>query len=210
MSSFSALALKPVEQLLNRGIGLSSTAGAMAAALDGQTLGIQVDGTPLVLQLRAGNGRLELTTTKAESGTEMGSYADARVAGSPLALLRLLGSDPEALIRDGEIRMTGDTDVADRFRDLLHMAKPDLEEELSKLVGDPLAHRVGLVGREFADFGRRTLDSVSRSTGEYFTEERRTLPTQFEAGEFYGEVDTLVDDVERAAARLARLKEHPT
>lgn len=208
MTSLSALALKPLEHLLNRGIGLSSTAGAMAVALEGKSLDIQLDGTPLALQLIARNGRLQVIPTKAESGTGDGSYVG--VAGSPVAMLRLLGGDPQALIRDGDIRMTGDTDVANQFRDLLHMARPDLEEELSKLIGDPLAHRVGVVGREFVDFSRRTVDSVSRSVGEYFTEERRTLPTRFETQEFYRDVDTLVNDVERAAARLARLRDRST
>lgn len=204
MTSLSELALKPVEQLLNRGIGLSSTAGAMAAALEGKSLGIQVDGMPLQLQLQASGSRLQLKPSLPESGTGMGSCL---VAGSVVGLLRLLTEDPQALIRDGEIRMTGDTEVGNQFRDLLRMAKPDLEEELSKVIGDPLAHRVGMVSREFADFSRRALGSVSRSVGEYLTEERRVLPTKFEVDEFHRDVDTLVNDVDRAEARLARLKE---
>lgn len=204
MSSLSTLALRPIEQLLNRGIGLSSTAAAMAAALEGKSLAIQVDGMSFAVLLQAVAGRLQLTTTRMESGTESGSCL---VAGSGLSLLKLLGSDPQALVRSGDIRMTGDTDVADRFRELLHMARPDLEEELSKVIGDPLAHRVGVVGREMVDFGKHAVESVTRSVGEYFTEERRTLPTRFEVDEFHRDVDILTNDVERAEARLARLKE---
>ncbi|MEZ5564089.1 MAG: SCP2 sterol-binding domain-containing protein [Gammaproteobacteria bacterium] len=203
-TSISTLALKPVERLINRGIGLSSTAGAMAAALAGRSLDIQLEGTHIVLQLKARAGSVQLTAGDKVPGTVAtdSGVADATVAGSPLAMLRMLGGDPQALIRDGDIRMTGNTDVANQFRDLLHMARPDLEDELAKLVGDPLAHRFGVMGREFVDWGRRTVDSVSRSVGEYLTEERRTLPTRIEAQEFYREVDTLVNDVERAEARL--------
>ena len=43
--------------------------------------------------------------------------------------------------------MTGDTDIAEQFRDLLRFATPDLEEELSRLVGDPLAHQAGNAAR---------------------------------------------------------------
>ncbi len=197
---FSAASLRPIELLINRGIGLSSTAQAMAAALDGKALDVRLDGTPLALRLTARDGQLRL------SGINEGAAA-ATLAGSPLAMLRLLGGDPQQLIREGEVRMTGDTDVANQFRDLLHMARPDLEEELAKLVGDPLAHQFGNLARGFADFSLRTAESLSRSFGEYFTEERRTLPTRTEAQEFFRDVDRVSNDVERAEARVASLRE---
>ena len=142
----------------------------MAAALDGKSLDVRLDGTPLALRLsatgRPGAGR---------PGRRATGVAAATLAGSPLAMIRLLGGDPQALIREGDVRITGDTDIANQFRDLLHMARPDLEEELSKLVGDPVAHQVGNLARGFADWGERAAESVSRSVGEYLTEERRTL-----------------------------------
>ncbi|MSR09374.1 MAG: hypothetical protein EXR82_07605 [Gammaproteobacteria bacterium] len=197
---FSAVTLRPIELLINRGIGLSSTAQAMAAALDGKALDVRLDGTPLALRLTARDGQLRL------SGIGEGAAA-ATLAGSPLAMLRLLGGDPQQLIREGDVRMTGDTDVANQFRDLLHMARPDLEDELARLVGDPLAHQFGILARGFADFSLRTAESVARSFGEYFTEERRTLPTRTEAQEFFRDVDRVTNDVERAEARVASLRE---
>ena len=197
---FSAAAFRPIERLINRGIGLSSTAQAMAAALDGKALDVRLDGTPLALRLIAVDGQIRLTGIG-----EM--PAAATLAGSPIAMLRLLGGDPQALIREGDVRMTGDTDVANQFRDLLHMARPDLEDELSKLVGDPVAHQLGSLAKGFADWGLRTAESVSRSVGEYLTEERHTLPTRTEAQEFFREVDRVTNDVERAEARVGRLQE---
>ena len=196
---FSAAALRPIELLLNRGIGQSSTAQAMAAALEGQTLDVRLDGTPVALRLTARNGALLVTGPGESAGS-------ASLAGSPLAMFRLLGGDPQALIRDGEVRLTGDTDVASQFRDLLHMARPDLEDELSRLVGDPVAHELGNFARSLVDWGGRTAESLSRSFGEYFTEERRTLPTRPEALEFFQDVDKIANDVDRAEARLARLR----
>ena len=196
---FSTFALRPVELLINRGIGLSSTARAMAVALEGKSLDVRLDGTPVSLRLSARDGQVLVTPTGE-------APAAATLAGAPLAMIRLLGGDPQALIREGDVRITGDTDIANQFRDLLHMARPDLEEELSKLVGDPLAHQVGNLARGFADWGVRAAESLSRSVGEYLTEERRTLPTRTEAEEFYREVDRVANDVERAEARLSRLK----
>ncbi|MBL8201165.1 MAG: SCP2 sterol-binding domain-containing protein [Chromatiales bacterium] len=196
---FSSVAFRPVELLINRGVGLSSTARAMAVALEARSLDVRLDGTPLALRLSARDGQVRVTAPG-------DGAAAATLAGPPLAMIRLLGGDPQALIREGEVRITGDTDIANQFRDLLHMARPDLEEELSKLVGDPVAHQVGNLARGFADWGLRAAESLSRSVGEYLTEERRTLPTRVEVDEFYRDVDRVANDVERAEARLARLK----
>jgi ubiquinone biosynthesis protein UbiJ len=200
MDFLSSATFRPIELLINRGIGLSSTAQAMAAALDGKALDVRLDGTPLALRLTASDGTLRATAPGELPAT-------ATLAGSPLAMLRLLSGDPQALIRKGDVRISGDTDVANQFRDLLHMARPDLEEELSKLAGDPLAHQLGNMAREFREWGERTVSSVSRSLGEYLTEERRTLPTLVEAAEFCRDVDQLANDVERAEAQLALLRE---
>ncbi len=196
---FSTVAFRPIELLINRGIGLSSTARAMAVALEGKSLDVRLDNTPLALRLSALDGQVRVAATGDGS-------AAATLAGSPLAMIRLLGGDPQALIREGDVRITGDTDIANQFQDLLHMARPDLEEELSRLVGDPVAHQVGNFARGFADWGARAAESLSRSVGEYLTEERRTLPTRTEAEEFFRDVDRVANDVERAEARLNRLK----
>jgi len=204
---FSAAAFWPVELLINRGIGLSSTAQAMAAALKGKALDVRLDGTPVALRLTARDGQIRVTGASAAPADPAPATT---LAGTPLAMIRLLGGDPQALIREGEVRMTGDTDVANQFRDLLHMARPELEEELARLVGDPLAHEVANLARGLADWGARAAGSLSRSVGEYLTEERRTLPTRAEAEEFYRDVDRVANDVERAEARLALLKSRRT
>jgi ubiquinone biosynthesis protein UbiJ len=196
---FSSAAFRPVELLINRGIGFSATAQAIAATLEGKVLDVRLDGTPLALRLTARNGQVRATAPG-------DGAAAATLSGTPLAMIRLLGGDPQARIRDGDVRISGDTDVANQFRDLLHMARPDLEEELSKLVGDTVAHQLGNLARDLTDWGARSVESVSRSVGEYLTEERRTLPTRTEAEEFYRDVDQVANDVERAEARLNRLK----
>jgi len=196
----SSATCRPIELLINRGIRLSSTAQAMAAALDGKSLDVRLEETPLALRLVARDGIIRVSAPGELPAT-------AVLAGSPLAMIRLLSGDPQALIRAGDVSISGDTDVANQFRDLLHMARPDLEEELSKVVGDPLAHELGNMAREMKDWGERTVLSVSRSFGEYLTEERRTLPTQAEATGFCRDVDQLANDVERAEARLALLRE---
>ncbi|HEY5807796.1 MAG TPA: hypothetical protein VIT67_07495, partial [Povalibacter sp.] len=92
------------------------------------------------------------------------------------------------------------------FSELLKHARPDLEEELSRVIGDVAAHQVGNVARSVLAFGRRATDTFSQNIAEYLQEEGRDLPTRVEADEFIAGVDTLRDDVERVAARLSLLE----
>ena len=52
--------------------------------------------------------------------------------------------------------------------------------------------------------GRPT--ALRMNTAEFLQEESRVLPAPLEAQAFYSDVERLRDDVERAAARLARLE----
>jgi len=201
METLPTLAWRPLERLINHGIRQSSTAGALAAALDGKSLRVRVEGMPWQMQLAAGGGQVRVS-----GGETPGELPTATVEGGPLSILGLLRGDPQARIRDGQLRISGDTEVATQFHELLRMAAPDLEEELSKVLGDPLAHQVGSLAQALAHWGERAARSVSRSLGEYLTEERQLLPTRTEATEFYAAVDTLAGDVDRAEARLTHLR----
>ncbi|MCC5793779.1 MAG: SCP2 sterol-binding domain-containing protein [Chromatiales bacterium] len=199
VNDLASLLLSPAQALVNRGIAGSATAQGLARDLEGQALELAISGTPLRIMARVGAGQLELLPSD-------GGDADVRLAGAPLALLALLGPDPQQPVRDGRVRLTGDTAVADRFRALLRAARPDLEEQLARLAGDPLAHGAGNLARGGAAWARNALGSFERSLGEYLREERRWLPTRPEVGQWLVEVDRLRDDVERAGARLERLR----
>lgn len=192
------LLLEPLRALVNRGLRGSTTAATLAAELEGRSLALSISGTPLRLTLVVRDGLVDL-----EPGTP--DTPDTLLEGPPLSLLALLGGDPQAPLRAGQVRLSGSTEVADRYRELLAAAAPDLEEELSRLVGDPAAHQAGRLARGGARWARHAAGSLARSLGEYLREERRTLPSRPEVAEWIAAVDTLRSDVERAEARLARL-----
>jgi ubiquinone biosynthesis protein UbiJ len=89
---------------------------------------------------------------------------------------------------------------------LLKLARPDLEGELAKWIGDIPAHAVGEIARGTRAWLTRAGDALRMNTAEYLQEESRAMPAPLEAQAFYGDVEKLRDDVERAAARLARLE----
>ena len=67
--------------------------------------------------------------------------AEAEIAGGPLSLLALAGDAPEAVLQRGDVQIRGDAELAQKFRELAMLLRPDLEEELSKVIGDVPAHQ---------------------------------------------------------------------
>jgi ubiquinone biosynthesis protein UbiJ len=104
------------------------------------------------------------------------------------------------------VRIEGDAEVAQRFRELLAVARPDVEEELALVLGDVAAHRIGRFARGVLQWGRAATDSLATNVVEFLQEEGRDLPTRVETEEFLAGVDRLRDDAERFEARLARLE----
>ncbi len=197
---FAELLSRPFELFINHGLSQSGAAQTLARELEGRTLGFTVDGTPLDLRLSVSGGRISVTRTD-------GTAPDAGLRGTPLSLGRLLREDPQASVRDGSVQMTGDTDIADRFRELLRLATPDLEAQIARLAGEPVARQVSDATRAFADWGAATGQKMERGVAQYLQEKSGVLPSRAETEAFSRQVDELVNDVARAEARLERLKE---
>jgi ubiquinone biosynthesis protein UbiJ len=191
--------LSPLESLLNRNIAASSTARALCRRLDTKVLALHVEGTPLSIYFKAQGEQMSLDTK--HDGTP-----HATLSGTPLSLLRMAGPAPEAAIRTGSVHIHGDAEVAQTFSELLKQARPDLEEELSRVIGDVAAYRVGSVARSALDFARKAADTFAQNVSEYLQEEGRDVPSRTEAEEFIAGVDKLREDVDRFEARLALLE----
>ncbi|MBM0104313.1 SCP2 sterol-binding domain-containing protein [Steroidobacter sp. S1-65] len=191
--------LTPLESLLNRNIAASSAARALCRRLDTKVLALHVEGMPLSIFFRAQGEQMCLDTTY--EGTP-----NATLSGTPLSLLRMAGPAPETALRTGSVHIHGDAEVAQTFSELLKQARPDLEEELSRVIGDVAAHQVGNAARSALGFARRAADTFAQNVSEYLQEEGRDAPSRTEADEFIAGVDKLRDDVDRFEARLALLE----
>ena len=188
-----------VEALLNRGLPRSPRARELVAELAGRRLAIELTGVAEWLLTADGNG---ITMQRGPVVT-----ADARIAGGALSMLGLLTSGTTDAIQRGDVRLTGDADVAERFRELLKLLRPDPEEELALLIGDVPAHELARGTRAVAAWCGRALDTTVRNVGEYLAHERGDLISSAEARQLLAGVDTLREDVDRLAARLELLAE---
>lgn len=194
------IVFRPFEALLNRGLGESAAARELAAALEGRCLGLAIDGTPFDIRLLVKTGRIGVTLPD-------GAAPDARLAGGPLGMGRLLGGDPKAALREGVVRLTGDGEIARQFQELLRLAAPDLEREISRYIGEPLAREFAAARSAAHRWGEEATTDAAHRMAQYLKEDARLVPSASEVACFARDVDTFVNDVERAEARLARLKE---
>lgn len=191
------------ERLLNRNLPSSPRARKLCGELAGRRVALTIEGLALRFVLGSDGDRLSLVREAATSEGPM--PADAEFHGTPLNLLALAGPDAEGVIRRGDVRIEGDAETAQRFRELLHLLRPDLEEEMSQLLGDAAAHRLGKLGSGFLEFGRRFVSTGTRNVAEYFAHERADLVPRAEADAFFADVDRTREDLDRLAARIATI-----
>ena len=210
-----------LESVLNRCIRESSRAGELLEDLDGRSLEIVVRGLGIRLRMQATKTDLALSVGSARSGATVSgtdsaaapaadpsSSATATVEGTVPVLLGLLGNAGAAGFRESGAELSGDVATAEAFAELLRHARPDLEGELSKLIGDIPAHEVARAARRTDDWARQAGSALTMNTSEFLQEEARQLPPRVEVNAFGRDVECLRDDVERAAQRLATLEQH--
>jgi len=212
--------LASIEALFNRGIAGSAEASALAQRLNATMIRIEVHGITAVeasvmggrLALLAAGSKTEAAAEVATgtSGARAGSTtADATIAGSPLALLRLVRGGPTRRDPAAAAQVRGDAQIADSYRRLFALARPDLEEELSRVVGDLPARRLAQFGARSFAWALRAQRTAGDNVAEYLQEESRDLVNRAELEEFLRGVDAVRDTAERIEARLKRLERMP-
>ena len=151
---------------------------------------------------------IDLALTVKASGEVSTAASNARddviLTVDPVLLPRLLARDEDAF---RNIRISGDSAFAD---ELLHIGKHlrwDLEEDLSGILGDILAHRVALAGQSLARWHAETIRNVLQMSTEYLTEERPLLAKPVYMHEFVHEVSALHEAALNLEKRVSALME---
>jgi ubiquinone biosynthesis protein UbiJ len=191
--------LASAEALLNRCIDSSAQASGLARRLEGTSLQVDIDGLTRI-RASAHRGRLALL-----AGDDSG--ADAVISGSLPALLRLLEGGASREPGQAAAQIRGDAEIANRYRELFKLARPDPEEELSRWIGDLPARGVSRIARRTLEFARRVGRTAGENIAEYLQEEGRDLVNRTELDEFLRGVDELRETADRIEARLGRLEQ---
>jgi ubiquinone biosynthesis protein UbiJ len=185
-----------IENILNRGLPQSPRAQQLCAELAGRSVAVEVREIARLLVESTGKS---LRVTRGDAG------AEAEIVGGPFGLLALNGTSPEAAIQRGDVEIRGDAELAQKFRELILLLRPDLEEELSHFVSDVPAHQIGRLARMAFGWTHKAATTTAQNLAEYFGHERQDLVPRNEGDQFLRGVDALREDVDRLDARIALL-----
>lgn len=134
---------------------------------------------------------------------------DVTITGNPPAFLKMvMGEFTPSLVGSGQMQITGDLELGQRFQKILKRIDIDWEEHLSIYVGDIAAHRIGYAARQFRQWTRHVARTLRDDFNEVMTEELRVAARQEAVDEFMSGVDRLRADVERLEKRFNRLKDN--
>jgi ubiquinone biosynthesis protein UbiJ len=190
-----------IERLLERAAAQaradSPRAASLIKQLQGRTLAIRVSGLPWGITIESTGRTLRSRVT---------AQPDATITGAPLSLIALIRSDPQAAITRGDVKMEGDTEVAQRFRELGLLLQPDLEALMARLLGRSSAHLAMRGLQALRQWAQATAWTAMQNAAEYLAHERGDLVSRSEAEHFLRAVDQLREQFDRIDARLQRLE----
>jgi ubiquinone biosynthesis protein UbiJ len=185
----------PLVKLFNRVLSDYPMAREQLAKHAGKTIAASVG--PLDCRLRV---TAEGTTELVGEGGEFSADVTFQV---PLSLLpRLMQREESAY---PEVVFSGDSEFAALLSTLAREMKWDIEEDLSRLVGDIAAHRIVDTASRAHAWQRDSAQRFTENVAEYLTEERRAFITKSDLETLALANETLRDDVARLEARLRKL-----
>ena len=195
--------IRALQGALNGYLSLDPDATSRFATLTGKVIAVELDGLARTIYFAPAPDTVCILADYA-------GVPDATLRGTPWALLRMGGlqSDSRAAreaLASGAVRISGDVELGQRFKQILDVIEIDWEEHLSGLVGDLLAHKLGNAARAAQGWARQAAATLGQDFAEYQQEEACNLARPDDVQNFIGAVDTLRNDVERLEQRVVRL-----
>ena len=127
---------------------------------------------------------------------------DTSITLTPPLALRILAGDEAAR---QQAKIDGDAALAQEIAYLTKHLRWDVEEDLSKVLGDVVAHRIGQTARDLnawrVDAGR----NLAENFRDYWLEERPLVASREAVEAFNRDIDRLRDDAERLEKRIEKL-----
>ena len=130
------------------------------------------------------------------------SDSDAMLRMTPPVAARFLMGDEGVR---SQVEITGDAEFVREIAYLAQYLPWDVEEDLSRVLGDVVAYRAVSTARGLAQWGRQSAENVTQSIQEYLTEEQPVIAKTTQVEKFIRDVDDVRDAVARLEKRLEKL-----
>jgi ubiquinone biosynthesis protein UbiJ len=193
------LLIGALETGLNAYLGLDEQLEQLLAPMAGKVLAIHITPFNETLYLCPTQDRIQFL----ENYT---GEVDTRLSGSLSALgLMGLSATPMRSLFKGEVRIEGDTLLAQKLQRMFEKLDINLETKLARYSSDDFAQRVSHLFRTSRDWTQNTLTSFRLNLEEFLQEETRDLPAKAEAELVFQEIDAVRSDLDRLNARVERL-----
>ena len=127
---------------------------------------------------------------------------DATLSTTPSALLRYLSAAPRDLTL---IAIEGDAAFGAALREIMGQLSWEAEEDLSRVVGDVLAHRIAGVAKHWFAWQEQAVKRFALSATEYWTEEQPLLAKPNQLAQFGRDVQALDAQVTQLENRIGKL-----
>ncbi|EPZ8240102.1 ubiquinone biosynthesis accessory factor UbiJ [Vibrio fluvialis] len=111
------------------------------------------------------------------------------------------------LIKQDKLVLEGDIQLAQKFSQLMTDCKPDIEEWLSRVTGDVVAHTVVQGAKNVGALLSAQLSKHQNHLAQVLTEEWRVAPGPLELAYFCDQVDDVKSQAARLESRLNQLLE---
>jgi len=188
-----------LEVAINRVLQLDEDIQPRLKTLQGKVIAIDVRGLDVPLYLIPEANKLSVY------GRFEGE-PDTTLRGTPLGLMRMgLSKHADDALFAGDVVISGDVELGQKFSEILEAMDIDWEEHLSHFTGDLVAHKMGNAVRSLFSWSQQTVGTLGQDVGEYLQEENEAVPNQDEAESFMSQVDVLRTDVDRMEARVRRM-----
>ena len=162
--------------------------------LSGKTFAVQAAPLPTLSFSVLPDGSVSDAATSA--------MADATLSATPDALLRYFSVEP----RDPAlIKLSGDAALGAEIGHILAHISWEAEEDLSRLFGDIIAHRMAGFGRDLWAWRKQSALNLATAASEYFTEERPLIAKRSHIEQFAQEVDRVRITTDLLEARIETL-----
>lgn len=193
------LALHGLEASMNSYLRMDPDTIARLAKLNGKIIKMEIEDWRISFYILP-------TTHGVELQHDYSGEADTCISGKLDAMFKLscAKGSSESLFKN-RIAVSGNTQTGEAVREILAKIDIDWEEQLSKLTGDIIAHKVGNVFRTIKNASQKTRQTIGLNIKEYLQHESGALVTPEEITGFCNQVSAVRNDVERAEARLNRL-----
>ena len=188
--------VKQLEKLINKALSFDEETLFSLGNLEGKVIAFEFMNTNLTVFLFPSAKGLAIQTAY-ENKT------DVLIKGTPSNFIKMMATSKKSSASfPADMQIIGDIGLAQRFQEIMQNLEIDLEEPLSKWVGDTMAYQIGKFVRGGRHFAVNTSKTLAMDISEYLRFEINMLPDDLLVEEFSKEVDLLRDDVDRFEQRL--------